>query len=398
MNGVRDVGVFFGGRSVEHEVSVLTAQQVMAALPGDGFRAVPVYIAKSGDWYTGDALREPERFRDIDRLLGDATPVYMRAEPAKAGVLFGEAGRRSFLGARDRIVAKFDVAMPLVHGSHGEDGTLQGLFELSDLAYTGCGVAASAISMDKRIAKAVLREAGLPVLDDVLVSREQWITERDVACDGVLARLHYPLFVKPASLGSSIGVSRVTERSGLEAAFDLAFSYDSRCIVEAAQDGAVDINCSVLGRDGTTRVSVCEQPVSTGLLTYADKYLSKGKGSAGGKAAETSGVKGSRRVIPAPLADGVATQIQDLAVTAFRAIGAEGVARVDFLVRPDEGQVIVNEINTIPGSLSFYLWEPSGLSFEALLSQLIEMAVTRRDGKRRSTFSIDTWLLRGRPG
>jgi len=391
------VGVFFGGRSVEHEVSVITAQQVMAALPPEQFRAIPVYVAKSGAWYTGDVLRDLERFRDLDRVLGEATPVYARAEPAASGNLYAATGRHGILGGGDRVAARFEVAMPLVHGSHGEDGTLQGLFELSGIAFTGSDTAASAVAMDKRISKAVLRERDIAVLDDVLVRRDRWRRGRDAVSDEVLERYAYPLYVKPVSLGSSIGVSRVENREQLETALDVAFAYDDRCLVEAAQDGAVDINCAVLGRADETRVSVCEQPVKSGLLSYADKYLTKsaGKGGAGKSAA---GMKGARRLIPAPIPDDLTSRIQEAAVAAFDAIGAEGVARVDFLVRPEQGQFVVNEINTIPGSLSFYLWERSGLPFDGLLRRLIELAVERRDSERELTYSIDTWLLRGRPG
>ncbi len=391
MSDSLDIGVFFGGRSVEHEVSVLSAQQVMAALPAAGFRAVPVYVAKSGRWYTGDVLRELERFRDVDALLDAATEIRMHPSPSAAGELLEIRARQGFFGGGGRGGARIDLAMPLIHGSHGEDGTLQGFFELSDLPYTGCGVAASALSMDKALAKAVLRDAGLPVIEHLSVDRAAWKNAREQTCQELRSRFGYPAFVKPVSLGSSIGVSRADSDDSLEAALDLAFVYDSRCLVEPAQEGAIDINCSVLGRGSDVRTSVCEQPVSSGPLSYADKYLSKG-------GAKGDGMKGARRLIPAPLSGSLTSSIQGAAAAAFRAIEAEGVVRVDFLVDPGSGTFAVNEVNTVPGSLAFYLWEPSGIPFPDLLSRTIDMARQRHAEKAATTFSIDTWLLRGRPG
>ena len=385
------VAVFFGGRSVEHEVSVITAMQAIAAFPQE-LSAVPVYIDKDGAWHTGDGLRTLARFRDIGALLRDSTRVSMRPEPEHRGVLFDAENRRGLLGGGERAVARFDVALPLVHGTHGEDGTLQGLFELNDVAYCGCDVAAAAVSMDKRLAKRAFRGAGLPVLDDVLITRDAWLAESTAVTAAVEAKIAYPLYVKPLSLGSSIGVSRVESRDALPEAVDLALTYDARCIAEPAQDGVVEINCAVLGRTGEAGASACEQPKPGGLLSYEDKYLSKGgPKQAGGKGA-------TQRVIPAPIAEQLTSRVQDLAVRAFEAIGAEGVARVDCLVRTETGEVIVNEINTVPGSLAFYLWEPAGVPFAGLLTRLVELASMRHAAKARTQHSIDTWLLSGRPG
>jgi D-alanine-D-alanine ligase len=394
MNARGTVGLFFGGRSVEHEVSVVTAQQVMAVLQGTGLHTTPVYIAKTGRWYTGDVLRELDRFSDVEHLLDAATEVGMNPVPQARASLHPVGVRRGLFSGRGGGEA-IDVAMPLVHGSHGEDGTLQGFFELCDVPYTGCGVAASALSMDKPLAKAVLRDAGLPVLDHELVARSRWQESREETARSVGARFGYPLFVKPCSVGSSIGVSRAVDDNELGAALDLALTYDSRCLVEPAQDGAVDVNCSVLGYAREARVSVCEQPVSRGLLSYADKYLHKGGGKSG--VPQTAGMKGSQRLIPAPLTETLTARIQDAALHAFHAIAGAGVVRVDFLVDAESGRFVANEVNTIPGSLAFYLWEASGLGFAELVTTLIDIARRRHDEKRATVFSIDTWLLRGRP-
>jgi D-alanine-D-alanine ligase len=391
------VGVFFGSRSVEHEVSVITAQQAMAAMPADRMIPVPVYIAKSGAWYTGDALLQLERYKDIDRLITAATRVTMRPEPAAAGELFEVEARRGLLGGAPRSVSRFDVAMPLVHGSNGEDGTLQGLFELAAIPYCGCDVASAAVSMDKRLARTTLRGAGLPVLDDVAVARARWTEAADVVCAELERAPGFPMYVKPRRLGSSIGVARVDTREQLRDALDVAFRYDTSVLAEPAQDGIIEINCSVLGQGDDVRVSVCEQPVSSGTLSYADKYLSGAKGKGGAKAPAT-GMKSSQRVIPAPISESLTKRIQDAAMSAFRAIGAAGVARVDFLVSPDRDSFLVNELNTLPGSLSFYLWEASGMHFDRLLNRLVDMAIARHREQQTTTSSIDTWLLTGRPG
>lgn len=385
------VGVIFGGRSVEHEVSVVTAMQAMAALPPDRFTAVPVYIAKSGRWYTGGHLRSVEAFQDVDRVVEGATGVVLPPQPGQVHQLVELGGRRGLLGGPARSI-EFDVALPLVHGTHGEDGTLQGLFELADIPYTGCGVAAAAISMDKQLTKAVLRAAGLPVLDAVYITRQHWRADADAVCAEIVSRFAPPLFVKPMTLGSSIGVARAQTNDELRGALETALVYDARCLVEPAQEGITEINCAVLGRGSDLQFSVCEQPVASGVLSYADKYLNKG-----GSKEATTGMKGARRVIPAPIEPALTQRIQQAALDAFRAIGAEGVARVDFLVRPENDWFVVNELNTIPGSLAFYLWEPAGVPFDSLLSRLIEMALQRHAEKRETTYSIDSWLLRGRP-
>src|SRR5579864_9058273 len=328
------VGVFFGSRSVEHEVSVITAQQAMAALPADRFVPVPVYIAKSGAWYTGDQLLQLERYKDIDRLIASSTRVTMRPDPSSRGELIEVDGRRGLLGASSRAADRFDVAMPLVHGSNGEDGTLQGLFELAALPYCGCDVASAAVSMDKRLARTALRGAGIPVLDDVMISRARWLAQPDDVCATLAHHPGFPMYVKPRRLGSSIGVTRVGDGEQLNDALGVAFGYDTSILAEPAQDGSIEINCSVLGWGDDVIASVCEQPVSSGTLSYADKYLSGVKGKGGAKA-PAAGMKGSQRIIPAPISDALTRRIQDTAMSSFRAIGAAGVTRVDFLVSPE---------------------------------------------------------------
>lgn len=382
------VAIIFGGRSVEHEISVLTAHQAMAALPSDRYTPYPVYIAKSGEWYTGSALLDLNNFRKgLDALVAMAEPLQSRriGGPQSASVS-AKKQRLPWLPARTepRALEPIDVAIPLLHGSHGEDGTIQGLLELANVPYVGSGVAASAVGNDKVLSKALLRQAGLPVLPDVSCTRARW--KNDPA--GIVAEAErlfgYPVFVKPVTLGSSIGVNRAADGASLRDAIDVATVYDSRIMVEPAQENIVEINCAVLGDASSACASVCEQPIASQMLSYEDKYLQGGK---------DQGMKGSRRLIPAPLESGLTEDIRRIAVRAFQTIGASGVSRIDFLVRPATGEFFINEINTLPGSLAFYLWEPTGLSFPALLTRLIEIALERHREKQATTYSFDSSVL-----
>jgi D-alanine-D-alanine ligase len=388
---VSRVACIFGGRSVEHEVSVITAQQAMAALDGK-HRAIPVYIAKDGRWHTGAALTELQRFADIDSLLADCTPVTPVIDASRAGLMLTPTGppRRGLFGRGAAEPMEVDVVMPLLHGALGEDGTLQGLLEMVGIPYTGSGVAASALAMDKRLTKTVLRAAGLPVLADTCIDREAWRRDPAEALQRAEAGARYPLYVKPVTLGSSIGVSRASNADELSAAIEVALTYDLRCLVEPAQEDIVEINCAVLGDDTGARASLLEQPTKRGLLSYDDKYRSKG-----GKSTGSTGMKSAQRLIPAPLDETLAAQVTAAALAAFAAVGAAGVARVDLMVDPVLATLVINEINPIPGSLAFYLFEPAGVSFPDLLDELIELALRRHARNAATTAVFEGWMLGG---
>jgi D-alanine-D-alanine ligase len=377
------VGVIYGSRSVEHEVSVITALQAMSALDPSRYEVVPLYITKEGEWLTGEALRKLETYQtlaDARRGLSRATILPF---PNDGALQLEERSRWLPIGGAARLA--IDVAFPCIHGTYGEDGTLQGLLELARIPYVGCGVLASALGMDKIVMKSVFRAADLPVLDCAVVRRDEWRAAPDQVVSRVAATIGFPAFVKPANLGSSVGISRAIDAVSLKQAIDIAVNYDRRALVEHALDGAVDVNCSVLGNDTDVQVSVCEQPVSwEQFLSYEDKYIRGGK---------SQGMKGLNRRIPAPISAEATTRVQRLAIQAFQAIDASGVARVDFLLTPDE-QVYVNEINTLPGSLAFYLWEASDLPFPRLLDRLVEFALTRSTAQKDLTFSFDSSLLR----
>jgi D-alanine-D-alanine ligase len=394
------IGVFFGGRSVEHEISVISALQAIAALDTERYAAVPVYITKQGKWLTGTALLDPAGYRDMAALGRRATEVWMRPAFGSRALL-----RRGPLGG-ERTVALLDVALPVLHGTNGEDGTFQGLLELTGIPYVGCGVLSSALGMDKIAAKTVLRSCGLPVVDWVWFTDREWTARRDQLIARVESRIGYPAIVKPANLGSSVGISRARNREELVRAVGEAAGYSQRLLVERMIEPLREINCSVLGSADDHATSVCEEPLhSDEILSYADKYMGGGgsKGAAKGaktqgtKAAVPSGAKGAkgaavsggmsstRRQIPADLPGGVADEIRRMASETFRVLGCDGVARVDFILNGDT--VYVNEINAIPGSLSFYLWEATGVPFAELMDRLVSGALRRDRDKSHKTVS-----------
>lgn len=374
------VGVIFGSRSVEHDVSIVTAQQVMRALNPDRYSVVPVYITREGGWLVGDPLRDINSFEGdrVAEMLGIKEAVLSCSTDFKGLIIppiSGLVGRNT--------LRKLDVLFPVVHGSHGEDGTLQGLFELVDLPYVGCGVLASAIAIDKAMTKTVLSAHGIAVLPWEVVRRTEWVRAREAVLDRLEGRFAYPVFVKPATLGSSIGIARVTDREALGNYIDVAANFDQRVLVEPALEGAIEVNCAVLGNDDDVRPSVCEQPITwEEFLTYEEKYMREG-----------GGMKGAERKIPAPISEELTRHIQQTAVAAFKAISGRGTARVDFLVREKDGQVVVNEINTMPGSLAFYLWEAEGLSPRNLVDELIRLAFEAHAQKRQTRYNYKTGLV-----
>ena len=387
------VGVVFGSRSVEHEVSIITAQQVMDAMDPRRYEVVPIFIAKDGRWYSGPELRRVQAFEDPAALIARCQTVFMRPEPAGQRLYFEERGP---LGLRKVRPLPLDCVFPAVHGTFGEDGTLQGLFELADIPYVGSGVVGSAVGMDKIIMKAAFRAADLSVVRYTWLTR--WRLERDPdgALDEIERTLPYPLFVKPANLGSSIGITTAHDRAQLGQALEVAANYDRRLLIEEAVVGAREINCAVVGDDDQAQASACEEPVRwTDVLSYEDKYIQGSKG-----AAQSEGMASAKRRLPAEIPDEQTAEIQRLAIEAFRAVDAAGVARVDFLLDEPSGKIYVNEINTMPGSVAFYLWEPSGLPFPALVDRLVELARARHRDRRRTMFSYDSKLLQqfGRGG
>lgn len=397
------VAVLFGGRSVEHEVSVISGHQAMDALDQAGYPVLPIFITKQGDWYAGEGLRNLDLYREQTFHAAGLKNVYrvslspdrsvrqLIVHPGVGGGLLG--------GKSPKLWA--DVFFPVLHGTHGEDGTMQGLFELADVPYVGSGVLASALGMDKVRQKQVLKQAGIPVLECVEVSRAEWDSYADAFVGRVEAGAGYPAIVKPVCLGSSVGVTRCLDRAALRDAIDLALELDGRALVEEALTDFIEINCSVMGPP--EKASACEQPMGyQEVLSFDDKYKHGGKklgsgagvaAGSGGAAAPSAGMAGQRRVVPAPIGDELTTKVQGLAVAAFHAIGASGVVRVDFLYQAAKKRLLLNEINTTPGSLSYYLWEEEGLRFDQLVTKLVAIALERHERDRATVYSFSANLL-----
>jgi len=381
------VAVLFGSRSVEHEVSIVSAIQAMDAMDPRRYEPIPVFITKEGRWVTGRDLRRVDAYNDLPSLLDRCRPVFLRPEPYGNRLFMEESGP---LGSRRIRSTVLDAVFPIIHGTFGEDGTIQGLLELANVPYVGSGVVGSAVGMDKVIMKAAFRAHGLPTVEYRWFTRRRWGEARDEVLAIVEGELRAPLFVKPANLGSSVGITKATDRASLAEALDVAAHYDRRLLVEESFEGATEINCSVLGNDNPV-ASVCEEPVRwTEILSYEDKYLRGGKAKG---ATGSEGMASADRRIPAPISPELTAEVQRLAIEAFIAIDAAGVARVDFLVDTASGRVCVNEINTLPGSLSFYLWEPSGVPFPALIDRLLELAFERHRERQQTTFTYDSALL-----
>jgi D-alanine-D-alanine ligase len=380
------VGVIFGGRSVEHDVSIVTAHQVMAVL-AEGHEVVPIYVTREGRWLSSPELNDLGVYKD-GRWddVGEAAVL----TPGSGGALMVGGGR---LRGPRRV--DLDVVVPAVHGTFGEDGTLQGLLELTGVPYVGSGVVASAVGMDKVVMKAVFGAAGLPIVPDVLVETSRLDADRDAVLDEIETAIGWPCFVKPTRLGSSVGIGKAGDRDALMAALDVARRYDRRILVEKSMEGCVEINCSVVGgSDHQPQVSVCEQPVAwQEFLTFEDKYLRSPKDGSGTRTKDAAGMASLDRRIPAPISESLTKKIQDNALRAFKSIGASGVARVDSFADEESKETWVMEINTVPGSFSFYLWEPSGVSFRELMERLIDIAHAEHSAQSDLMFSFDSSIL-----
>ncbi len=373
------IGVFFGGRSTEHEISVISANQAMTAIDTDKYDVVPVYISKQGHWYTGEVLKDVKNYRDMNALLKQCTEVYMRPVygdynlyRAKEGGLFGPKGP----------VATLDLAIPVLHGSNGEDGIFEGVLQTIGLPYAGCSTLASANGMDKITMKMILAADGIPVVDYVWFTDKQWFAHRDELIAKVEEKIGYPVIVKPANLGSSVGIGRADNREQLIARVNDAQGYSSRIIVEDLVEKLIEINCSVLGDADEYQTSVLEEPIKSGeILSYSDKYM--------GGTKDNRGMHAAKKRIPADLPKDETERIRFLAGETFRVLGCHGVSRVDMMIDGNTRNIYVNEINTIPGSLSFYLWEACGISFTELMDRLVHLALKRRRDESSKTVSYD---------
>ena len=378
-----NIGVIYGSRTCEHDVSIISALQAAQALDKKKYNVTYIYIGREGTWYTGEALADVKFYEHFDPEK--VTRVLPAGENSKLVLYHLPEKKKLFGGVAAERVAVLDVVMPVLHGLNGEDGTLQGMLELFDVPYTSAGVMGSAVGMDKITMKLLFKGCGFPVVEGVWFDRGRWSRERDGVMDECEDRLGFPLIVKPANLGSSIGINIAHDRNQLEDAIETAAAYDHRILVEKAVTPLREVNCSVLGYGDHVETSELEMPVTQEeFLTFEGKYTRNAKG-AGGMASQV-------RIIPAPISEKAAETVRDLAVRAFRAMDLKGVVRIDFILDKDEN-VFINEANTIPGSLAFYLWEPKGIPFAALLDGMVECAFSAWADRKASVFSHDSTLL-----
>lgn len=374
------IAVIFGGRSVEHDVSIVTGCQVMQAFPTARYDIAPVYISRDGKWHTGDRLAKLEHYQDKDILNhASVSSCILSPDARHHGLIINPLAGR--FGKSE--IKRLDVVFPAIHGTHGEDGSLQGLIELADIPYVGCGILGSALTNDKILTKMALRQAGIPALDDVSFSRRQWLDQPKLVIDRVMNKFDWPLFIKPATLGSSIGIGRADSPALLRSSIDIAASFDRRILVEPAVTDGIEINCAVMGYGGQLEASTLEQPLSwDSFLSYEDKYL---RGDEGMKSAE--------RLIPAPISESLTQKIKAISIQAFQAVDGRGIARMDYLVRPDRDEVYLNEINTMPGSLAFYLWREDGYAPADVVEKLAQLAKDAHADKRRNIYDYETNLV-----
>lgn len=374
------LGVVFGSRTAEHDISIVTGLQLLENVDTSKYDAYPIYISKTGEWFVGDALRDMKTYENFQPNSKSLTRVYLPPVPGCNGLYEPSSGG---LFQKSKKVVELDCAILAMHGMHGEDGTLQGLFELADIPYSSSGVTGSAVGMDKIIMKAVFESMGLPVLPSKYYYRSDWkANSKGILTDA--KTLGFPLFVKPANLGSSIGIGRANDETSLENAFEVAFSYDRRVLVEKGLEHPREVNCAAFGFGAECTPSLCEQPVNwSEFLSFDDKYM---------RNASSKGMQSLARQIPAPISDQMTKAIQDMTCAVFKMFECKGVVRIDYLI--DGETVYINEINTIPGSFAFYLFEPMGIRFKDLIDRLVDYAYRAYREKQESVYAFDSDVLK----
>ena len=385
------VAVLFGGKSTEHEISIISAIQAMGSINREKYEVIPVYMTKNNDYYVGEDVDKIEEYTHIPELLKKSTQVIWVKDGDRVSLV-----RYPMKKFGSNVITEVDIAFPIVHGTNVEDGTLQGFLATLGLPVVGCDVLSSAVGMNKYVMKTVLKDNGIPVLDCKCYT---WKDYEDV--DGLVAKIEeafsYPVIIKPLNLGSSIGIKKASDREGLLEALELGFEFSKKILVEHAISDLKEINCSVLGDYESAEASECEEPVnSDDILTFEDKYIGGAKGSAkGGKMGGSKGMASLKRKIPADITPEMRDRIRKMAVDAFICLGCSGVSRIDFMIDKSSGEVYLNEINTIPGSLSFYLWEPLGMKYEHLLDNMIQLALKADRENHKVVYSFETNVLEG---
>lgn len=368
------VGVIFGGRSGEHEIALRSAKTVIEQIDKDKYEVVPIAIDRSGGW-----LNPAEALQLLTEATRDTLPENFEEFADTSVILAGDTRLKGLTSTDAALSKSLDVVFPVLHGTFGEDGTIQGLLEMADVPYVGCGVLASACGMDKAVMKILFRDAGLPICKYLWFLRSEFESNPDAVVAQVGKTLGFPCFVKPANLGSSVGVSKVIEESDLREAIELAAQFDRKIIIEEALQMR-EIECAVIGNDAPRASLPGEYLIrdhEKAFLDYTEKY---------------SGTGNNEFVVPAPVSAELSKKIQQMAITAFKAVDGSGLARVDFFLRTDNGELLVNEINTMPGLTDASgfpkMWEGSGMSFPKVIDFLIDSAISRHTDRSRNKTSL----------
>lgn len=384
------LGVFFGGKSVEHEVSIITALQAIENIDSEKYDIIPIYISKENKMYCGHLVGKIEEYRDIENILKNSTQVTLAKRKNSVVLLRCE---RKFLV--NDIYDNIDIAFPIVHGTNVEDGTLQGYLKMFDIPYVGSDIISSSVGMDKYVCKCLLKENGIPVLDCKCFNLKEYNENKKEITKEIESSFGFPVIVKPVNLGSSVGIEIVKNKKDLEEAILDAFTYSNKVLVEKAIQNLREINCSVIGDFEECETSECEEPIKTdAILSFNDKYISGGK-KLGGKLGNNTSMNQGCLKLPAEITKEQKEFIQDMSKKTFKVLGCSGVIRIDFLMDVDNDKIYVNEVNTIPGSLSFHLWKATDLNYTDLLNKLIELALKRSRNEKNMTFSFDSNILAG---
>ena len=377
------VGVIFGGESVEHEVSIIYAVQAMKSMDSEKYEIIPIYIGKDREWYTGKLLSNIDIYSDLDLLKKYAKNVVL-TNKKDSFVLVNKKGLR-------RVVDYIDIAFPIVHGTNVEDGTLQGYLELIGIPYVGSNLYSASIGQDKVFQKQILKSSNLPVVDyDWFFDSEYKDNEEEILKR--IKKIGYPVMIKPARLGSSVGIGKAHNEEEVKMCIEEAIKYDEKILVEKVVDNLVEVNCSVLGNYEYQSASEIEEVMGADeFLSYKDKYLggSKGKISKTG----SKGMVSTNRILPARLDDKMTNEVKELSKSVFKVLNAAGVIRIDYLIDKKTKKIYINETNTIPGSLSFYLWEATDKPYKELLDDLITLGIKTYKKKKRKVFSFETNIL-----
>lgn len=378
---MKTIGVFFGSRSTEHDISIFTAQLIIHTLKKLGYNVVPIYINQNGKWLISDKLGILKNFTDPKHNIkkkDNFGKYYLDIGNISKGMVFK---KRGLAGKKITI----DMAFPAFHGPYGEDGTIQGLFEMFSIPYVGCDVASSAIAMDKTLTKQICKANSLPTTKDIQFSKYDWQGNNQEILKRVEEKLKYPLFIKPVHLGSSIGISKVSTRNNLKEKIEVALFYDNKILVEEMVPNVMDITCAILGNENLRASLIQESTFKAAFFDFEEKYSTDGESQSG------NNIKGL--IIPARIEKDLTEDIIDSAKKAYKAVGCQGMARVDLLLNKTTKEYYINEINPMPGTLYSHLWKKSGLKLEELIKRLLLLARERYDKKQELTYNFESKVL-----